>query len=156
MLISAHNVSVNASRRSRAAARWATKNSRSRTVGYRVSVKGSSFFYVPDVAWLPDATKALGGIDVYIGDGATIKRSMVRRRGRTLIGHAPIVAQLGWCLKTGVGQAIFTHCGSQIVRGDARRLDALVRRLGREYGIEAHLACDGDRLPFPMPAASLD
>jgi hypothetical protein len=31
------------------------------------------------------------------GYGAVIRRSMVRRRGKALIGHAPMVAQLGWC-----------------------------------------------------------
>lgn len=121
---------------------------RAPAVGYRISAEGSTLFYVPDVAGLPNAAKTLRGIDVYIGDGATIKRSMVRRRGRTLIGHAPIVAQLGWCKRAGVKRAIFTHCGSQIVRGDARRLDAMVRRLGRDHGIDARLARDGDRLSF--------
>jgi phosphoribosyl 1,2-cyclic phosphodiesterase len=121
---------------------------RAPAVGYRVSLGSSSVFYVPDVAWLPNAAKALRRIDAYIGDGATIKRSMVRRRGRTLIGHAPIVAQLGWCKRAGVSRAIFTHCGSQIVRGDGRRLDALVRQLGRDHGIEACLARDRDRLSF--------
>ena len=107
-------------------------------------------FYVPDVAWLPNAVKTLHGIEVYVGDGATIKRSMVRRRGKVLIGHAAITTQLDWCKKAGVEQAVFTHCGSQIVRGDARRLDALIRGLGRDYGIVARLAHDGARLRFPL------
>jgi hypothetical protein len=34
------------------------------------------------------------------------------------------------------------------VRGDARRLDAALRQLGREHGVEARIACDGDRLSF--------
>jgi hypothetical protein len=105
-------------------------------------------FYVPDVAELPHAAKVLRGIDVYIGDGATIKRSLVCRRGRTLIGHAPIAAQLDWCKRASVKEAVFTHCGSQIVQGDARELDALVRRLGRDHGIEARVARDGDHLSF--------
>jgi phosphoribosyl 1,2-cyclic phosphodiesterase len=85
---------------------------RAPAVGYRISAAGSTMFYVPDVAGLTNAVKTLRGIDVYIGDGATIKRSMVRRRGRALIGHAPIVAQLGWCRKVGIKQAVFTHCGA--------------------------------------------
>ena len=121
---------------------------RAPAVGYRVSAKGRRFFYVPDVAGLSDPLEALSGIDVYIGDGATMKRSMVRHQGGTLIGHAPITVQLCWCKKTGVRHAIFTHCGSRIVRGDARVLNATVRRLGRDLGIDARLACDGDRLIF--------
>jgi len=128
---------------------WPVQHSlRAPAVGYRISAGRSAVFYVPDIAGLPNATKALRGIDIYIGDGATIRRSMVRRRGRAKIGHTSIVEQLGWCQKADVGQAIFTHCGSQIVRGDARRLEALVRQLGRDHGIEARLARDGDRLSF--------
>ena len=59
-----------------------------------------------------------------------------------------IVTQLGWCQKAHVEQAIFTHCGSEIVRGNARRLDALIGNLGDDYGIKVRLACDGERLSF--------
>jgi len=122
---------------------------RAPAVGYRVSARDRCFFYLPDVARLPDASDVLRGINVYIGDGATVRRSMVRHKGRTLIGHAPITMQLHWCEKAGVRHAIFTHCGSPTVRADARMLNASVRRLGREHGIDASVACDGDRLAFP-------
>jgi len=62
-----------------------------------VSAKGARFFYVPDVAGLPDAPNTLRGISVYIGDGATMTRSMVRKKNGTLIGHAPMTVQLSWC-----------------------------------------------------------
>ena len=58
-------------------------------------------------------------------------------------------AQLAWCTQAGVRRAIFTHCGSAIVRGDARKLNAKLRRLCREQSIDARIACDGDRLCFP-------
>jgi phosphoribosyl 1,2-cyclic phosphodiesterase len=122
---------------------------RAPAVGYRLSAKGGCLFYLPDVAGLPNAADALGGIDIYIGDGATLRRSMVRQQNGTLTGHASITVQLGWCAEADVRRAVFTHCGSGIVRGDARTLNALVRRLGRERGIEACLANDGDRLSFP-------
>lgn len=119
---------------------------RAPAVGYRISAKAGSLFYLPDVANLPNAADALRGIALYIGDGATIKRSMVRKRSGILIGHAPVTVQLGWCANAGVRRAIFTHCGSAIVRGDARKLHASIRQLGHERGIDARLACDGDRL----------
>jgi ribonuclease BN (tRNA processing enzyme) len=123
---------------------------RAPAVGFRVSIGKSSFFYLPDVAWLPDAAKALRGSDIYIGDGATIQRSMVRKRAGVLIGHSPIVTQLGWCEEADVGQAIFTHCGSQIVRRDARQMSALIEQLGRQYGVRARLASDGDQISLPV------
>jgi hypothetical protein len=103
---------------------------------------------LPDVAKLPNAPDALCGVGVYIGDGATMRRSMVRVKGGKLIGHAPITTQLDWCAKAQVHRAIFTHCGTPIVRGDPRALSATVRKLGRERGINARLARDGDRVLF--------
>ena len=54
---------------------------RAPAVGYRVSANDRCFVYLPDVAELPKAADVLRGIDVYIGDGATVRRSMVRRKG---------------------------------------------------------------------------
>jgi phosphoribosyl 1,2-cyclic phosphodiesterase len=116
---------------------------RAPAVGYRVSAGGSTFFYVPDLAALRDPASALRGVTLYIGDGATITRSMIRRRGRRLIGHATVGAQLAFCGKEGVARAIFTHCGSEIVRADARTMAAHIAALGREYGVEAGIAEDG-------------
>jgi phosphoribosyl 1,2-cyclic phosphodiesterase len=124
---------------------------RAPAVGYRVSADGSAFFYLPDVADLPQAADALRRIDIYIGDGATVRRSMVRRKADTLVGHAPIVRQLAWCAKARVRRAIFTHCGSPIVRAPPRSMGALISRLGQEQGIEARVARDGDR--FSLCAA---
>jgi phosphoribosyl 1,2-cyclic phosphodiesterase len=122
---------------------------RASAVGYRVSTRAGSFFYLSDVAKLPNPVAALGGVDLYTGDGATVQRSMVRKKQGVLIGHAPITAQLEWCAKARVRRGVFTHCGSAIVRGNARALTEIVRRLGREHGIDACLACDGDRFRLP-------
>ncbi len=113
-------------------------------IGYRPAAP--PLFYVPDVAELPDAESALHGIEVYIGDGATMTRSMVRKRDGTPIGHASMMEQLGWCERGGVRRAIFTHCGSAIVRGQPKQLSAALRELGCARGVDAHLASDGDRL----------
>lgn len=119
---------------------------RAPAVGYRVSAHGSHFFYLPDVAELPSPADALRGIDLYIGDGATMKRSMVRKKGGALIGHASVTRQLEWCAKAHIRRAIFTHCGSPILRARAQAMDSLLGRLGRAHGVNARLARDGDRL----------
>ena len=121
---------------------------RAPAVGYRVSVKAASFFYLPDVAKLPNPAAALRSVDVYIGDGATVRRSMVRVKDGTLIGHAAITTQLEWCATAQLHQAIFTHCGSAIVRANARFFALIVRNLGREHDVDARIASDGDRLLF--------
>jgi hypothetical protein len=51
--------------------------------------------------------------------------------------HAAAATQLDWCQEAHVRQAVFTHCGSQVVGGDARRLNAVLRRLGHERDVDA-------------------
>ena len=112
-------------------------------VGYRVSKDGASLFYVPDLAAICQQREALSDVALYVGDGATVVRSMVRRRDHVLIGHASIATQLAWCEQAGVTRAIFTHCGSGIVRSDARKIAARIGDLGKVHGVEASVAYDG-------------
>lgn len=118
-------------------------STRAPAVGYRITAGRVTIFYVPDVAWIKDRGEALREVKVYVGDGATITRSLVRKPGDVIIGHVPIRTQLTWCQKESVDRAIFTHCGSQIVEGDERTLGAKVRELARERGVEAEIARDG-------------
>jgi phosphoribosyl 1,2-cyclic phosphodiesterase len=116
---------------------------RAPAVGYRI---GRCVFYVPDVAAIPERSRALAGVDLYIGDGATLTRPILRKRPNGLIGHASILAQLEWCHEQRVPSAIFTHCGSQIVAGDERRAMLRLRESGLRHGIDARLAYDGLRI----------
>jgi phosphoribosyl 1,2-cyclic phosphodiesterase len=128
---------------------------RAPAVGLKNSAEGKSFFYVPDVARLRTAKRALHNADFYVGDGATLKRSMVRQKKRVSVGHASIVDQLGWCAKADVRRVIFTHCGSGIVRENPHRLRVILRQLGADCGIDAHVASDGDELVLEgMPPRS--
>lgn len=112
-------------------------------VGYRIEAGRAAVFYVPDVAGFPDRREALADIALFIGDGASITRPLLRRRDGVPLGHAPIRVQLGWCRDAGVRDAVFTHCGSEIVGGDERKLGAKIRALAREYGVRARIAYDG-------------
>lgn len=112
-------------------------------VGYRIQAGSSSIFCAHDIISIKRRTAALKNVDLYIGDGASINRPIIRRKGNILFGHTTIRAQLGWCQKEQVSRAIFTHCGSQIVEGDERTLGAQVRLLGKQKGVEARIAYDG-------------
>ena len=112
-------------------------------VGYRVSASRTCIFYGPDLLFIHDRAAALKDVQVYIGDGATLARSFVRKRGGKLIGHATVRTQLGWCAKEGVPRAIITHCRSEIVTGDERNLAATLRAMGAERGVEMRIARDG-------------
>lgn len=119
-------------------------STRAPAVGFRVEAGTASIFYVPDVAWIEDREGAMAGINIYIGDGATIKRSMVRKPGDTIIGHVPIQTQLTWCQKMGVEKAIFTHLGSKIVDGKAEEIHTTLTNLAQERNINnVKIAFDG-------------
>lgn len=112
-------------------------------VGYRLSDDGGALFYSPDLVYIRERAGALRGASLYVGDGASIVRSMVRRRGDVLFGHTPIRTQLTWCEKEGVPRALFTHCGSGIVGGDDAKTEEQVEALAAERGLAAAIAYDG-------------
>lgn len=122
---------------------------RAPAVGYRVTAGPSTVFYVPDLVSIDEPHEALRGIRVYIGDGASLLRPILRHKDHALVGHSPIRTQLEWCDRERVPKAIFTHCGSQIVRGDKRTIDLAVRDLGLERNVQALVAIDGLELVLP-------
>jgi hypothetical protein len=112
-------------------------------VAYRVEAGRSAVFYAPDLVSIDEEEKALADLDLYVGDGAAITRSILRRRAGRPIGHASIRVQLDRCAAAGVPWAVFTHCGSEIVKGDARTVSRRVAALGRERGLRGEIARDG-------------
>jgi hypothetical protein len=115
-------------------------------VGYRVSAGRACIFYAPDLIFIHERSAALKSVQLYIGDGATVTRSFIRKRGKALIGHSPVRTQLTWCEKEGVPRAIITHCGSEIVTGDEREIAAKVCVMATERAIEVRIAYDGMKL----------
>jgi len=116
---------------------------RAPAVGYRITAGRHSVFYVPDLVQIRDRSEALRAISLYIGDGASITRGILRRRGKTVIGHASIRTQIQWCKEEGVRRAIFSHCGSEIVTSDPEEAARKVRLLGSDFGVDARIAYDG-------------
>lgn len=122
---------------------------RAPAVAYRVTADGAVFLYAPDIIDIVDHDRALAGVQLYIGDGASPTRPLVRRHDSTLFGHTTIRAQIGWCAKAGIAESVFTHCGAQIVRADPRKMNAEIRGMGEAAGVHARLARDGLVLDLP-------
>lgn len=118
-------------------------STRAPAVGYRITAGKPTIFYVPDLVYIHDRHAALTGVRVYIGDGATLTRPLVRKRDDRLIGHTPVRTQLTWCKKEGVPRAIITHCGTQIVAANEAETTARVQAMAAERGIRAEVAYDG-------------
>ena len=122
-------------------------STRAPAVGYRVTCGRNSFFYAPDLVYIYDRRDALSGAEMYIGDGSTVDRSFVRKRGENLIGHSPIRTELTWCHKEGVPLMIVTHCGAQIVGADDEQV--MIDRIegfAAERSVKAAVAFDGMEL----------
>src|SRR6266480_4948264 len=116
------------------------------TVGYRVSAGRACIFYAPDLIFIHERSAALKGVQFYIGDGATVTRSFIRKRGGALIGHSPVRTQLTWCEKEGAPRAIITHCGSEIVTGNESEISAKIRAMAAERRVDVRIAYDGMRV----------
>ena len=112
--------------------------------GYRITAGGATVFYAPDVLRIRNPASALTDITLYIGDGATVTRPILRveRRKHVPVGHASIATQLAWCAQSGVRRACFTHCGRGIVVGPPQ-IEAHIRELGRAQRVETQVASDG-------------
>jgi phosphoribosyl 1,2-cyclic phosphodiesterase len=115
---------------------------RAPAVGYRISAGNATIFYAPDVVHIRQRSAALAGVQLYIGDGATLTRPLIRRRGKKLIGHAPVQTQLTWCQKEGVPRAIITHCGRGILTGE-RKARRQLAEMAEEREVDAEIAYDG-------------
>jgi phosphoribosyl 1,2-cyclic phosphodiesterase len=118
-------------------------------IGYRIVCGRLIFFYVPDVAYIPNIEVAFKKIQFYIGDGATIVRSMIRKNKNTgeIFGHATVRQQLTWCRKQKVPKMIITHCGSQIVSKEKNSIQQ-IEAYAKQRGVAVQLAYDNLELKF--------
>jgi ribonuclease BN (tRNA processing enzyme) len=119
-------------------------STRAPAVGYRITAGRHSIFYAPDLVCIYDRAEALGGVDLYVGDGSTVDISFVRKRTDALIGHSPIRTELTWCKKEGVPAMIVTHCGAQIVGAeDEGAVIKKIEEFANERGVNVVVAFDG-------------
>lgn len=109
-------------------------------------VKGdSTIAYCPDVLWIRKRTKLLKGVDIYIGDGSSVSRSVVRearKEQHEVFGHASILAQLKWCKIEDIPRAIFTHFGEEVIKeGGEKTIELLEPKF--KNGVVFKFAYDG-------------
>jgi glyoxylase-like metal-dependent hydrolase (beta-lactamase superfamily II) len=111
-------------------------------VGFKVRAGRRTIVYNPDVISIDDRDRVLRDVDAFIGDGASLTRPLVRRRGDLLFGHTTVRAQLNWCKEAGIGRAFIVHCGKQIVEMNAREAQRRVDELAGP-SVHATIAHDG-------------
>jgi ribonuclease BN (tRNA processing enzyme) len=102
--------------------------------------------YSGDIISFERPAAALPGADVYIGDGSTLKGSLVRRHATgVLMGHTTVRAQLGWLGKYGIRRAIFSHFGKGPIEMGEPALEEALAELAQTKapGCRVRAARDG-------------
>jgi len=120
-------------------------------VAARIETPEGTVVYSGDVVSFEDPDAALAGARLYVGDGSTLKGSLVRRhQSGVLIGHTTVRAQLGWLAKRRIPRAIFSHFGKgPIEMGDAALDDALAA-LAKEKAPECAVMAARDGLELEV------
>ncbi|HSR16675.1 MAG TPA: MBL fold metallo-hydrolase [Ignavibacteriaceae bacterium] len=111
-------------------------------VGYKITAGKVSVFYCPDLIYIYNRKEALKNVKLYVGDGAAISKSFIRKRGDKLIGHAKVQQQISWCEKEKIPEAVITHCGSEIVTSGDEKINKLFEDYKNKYGVNIRLAYD--------------
>ena len=115
----------------------------------RIESKGMTLVYSGDIIAFDKPEEVLAGADLYVGDGSTLKGSLVRRHpSGALIGHTTVRAQLGWLAKHGVPRAVFSHFGKgPIEMGETALKEALADLVAEKApGCRVRAARDGLKL----------
>ena len=111
------------------------------------NVGGIGILVATAVLSIPERESILGATNLYIGDGTTLEKDMVRQqKGSGLAyGHSSIRRQLRWLTKSPVQLAIFTHFGTEAIEMGDDELKAQVETLAVDTGYDgaALLAQDG-------------
>jgi ribonuclease BN (tRNA processing enzyme) len=115
-------------------------------IAARLDVAGRVLVYSGDIVAFGRPEEALDGAEIYVGDGSTLRGSLVRRHpSGVLMGHTTVRAQLGWLAKHGVPRAVFSHFGKgPIEMGEDALREALEELVSeRAPGCQVSAARDG-------------
>jgi hypothetical protein len=87
-------------------------------------------------------------VQIYSGDGASHRNSLLRIEDGMLYGHAPLFDQLRWCAQQRVPRMLVSHCGKEII-ADENRVAHQLQSNASKLGIQASIAYDGMTLLLP-------
>ena len=94
-------------------------------VGYKIK-NSQTLVYNPDLIVIKDKN-VLKNVDLYIGDGSSVRSNLVRRRDGKLFGHARMKTQINWCKEYKINNIIFTHLGKEALRIGDEKLEKMLR-----------------------------
>jgi ribonuclease BN (tRNA processing enzyme) len=124
-------------------------------VAARIESRDLVLVYSGDIIAFERPEAALSGADLYVGDGSTLKGSLVRRHATgALMGHTTVRAQLTWLGKYGVARAVFSHFGKGPIEMGEPALKEALEELAAEKapGCRVTAARDGLSLTIEKPS----
>lgn len=112
----------------------ATHSTKAPMSGLIIQTDEGKIGYFPDVLSIPDYEKVLKGLTIYIGDGSSLTRDLVRRIKGKPVGHASVTRQMSWCQKAyPVEKMIFTHWGKEAVTMRPEKLAQKILELSQKH-----------------------
>lgn len=112
------------------------------TFCFKIKVNEKCIVYAPDLIDIENKEKFLEKVDLYIGDGASVNRGLVRRKGNKLFGHTSIKTQINWAKKFNIKEVIFTHFGKEAIELSDEKLKEKLKEFS-EGIIDVKVAYDG-------------
>lgn len=78
-----------------------THSTKAPTSGLLIQTDEGKIGYFPDVLSIPNREQVLSGLSLYIGDGSSLTRDIVRKIDGKPVGHSSVASQMRWCQKAG-------------------------------------------------------
>jgi ribonuclease BN (tRNA processing enzyme) len=120
-------------------------------IAARLEISGRVLVYSGDIVAFERPEVALDGAEIYVGDGSTLKGSLVRRHSSgALIGHTTVRAQLGWLAKSGVPRAVFSHFGKGPIEMGEEALREALEGLASERAPLCQISAARDGARFDL------
>jgi len=81
-------------------------------VSYKITIGSRTLVYAPDMLEIQNRKAVLKDVDIYVGDGSSLNKTIVRtdKEGRR-VGHASMAEQIKWCRDEEIPEVLFTHIG---------------------------------------------
>ncbi|MFO8082850.1 MAG: MBL fold metallo-hydrolase [Desulfobacterales bacterium] len=109
-------------------------------IGFKITISSETVIvYNPDVIDIENKDSILADANYYIGDGSSIRTSLVRKKAEYLFGHAKVSTQVNWCRKYGIDNIIFTHLGQDTIKNKKEFLEKNPEVVFAEDGMKVNI-----------------
>lgn len=106
---------------------------RAPAIGFKIKAN-KTIIYNSDLVVMKNKN-VLRDVDVYIGDGSSVKGNLVRNLAGKIFGHSKMSTQINWCKQYGIKNIIFTHLGKEALALGDLKLEKMLKQEGMKIKI---------------------